>query len=201
MEDGDTALNSGKLREAGHAFAESIVPGGGSMDPAPYLARSGRERMNMAAPIMIARRAKAFAAAVTDALKPFVTAAVARWEKGVQRTAGLATLLQAGQPGLSDHDAIAQLIEGAVRTIQTDVLKNFRAGQLMETEFETAIQAATNDPFRDFRLYLYRLLRRPGEENVFRTAGKPESRLFRLPLMPLLAGDNPTGNPPSSSCV
>jgi hypothetical protein len=56
------------------------------------------------------------------------------------------------------------------------------------------VTGATSDPYREDRFYLYKLLRRPGEENAFRTAGKPENRLFRLPLMPLLAGDNPTSN-------
>ena len=34
---------------------------------------------------------------------------------------------------------------------------------------------------RDYRQYLYGLLRKPGEENVFKTAGKPNNRLFRIP--------------------
>jgi hypothetical protein len=64
----------------------------------------------------------------------------------------------------------------------------------MQTGFDRAAAQATNDPYHDDRCYLYDLLRRPGEENVFRTAGKPENRSFRLPLMPLLAGDNPGSN-------
>jgi L-Lysine epsilon oxidase N-terminal/L-lysine epsilon oxidase C-terminal domain len=195
VEDSEEGLHSSGLRDAAHAFAESVVSGGGSLEPAPYLAqwKAAYERGGTD----YDRAKDALAAAIAKTLKPFIAAAVARWERGVQRTTGLAALLHSARPGLSDHDTIEQLIQEAVRAIQNDVLKNFRSGQLMDLEFENATQAATNDPFRDFRLYLYRLLRRPGEENVFRTAGKPESRLFRLPLMPLLAGDNPTGNPPS----
>src|SRR5262249_1951622 len=52
----------------------------------------------------------------------------------------------------------------------------------------------TQDFFGDRRRYLDELLRRPGEENVFRLGGKPNSREFNLPLMPLLCGDNPISN-------
>jgi hypothetical protein len=86
------------------------------------------------------------------------------------------------------------VVRGAVDAIARDALAEFRTGRLMDAGFRRAVAQATNDPYRSYRFYLYKLLRRPGEENVFRTAGKPESRLFRLPLMPLLAGDNPTSN-------
>jgi hypothetical protein len=44
------------------------------------------------------------------------------------------------------------------------------------------------------RTYLLDLLRRPGEENEFSEGGKPSSRVYGLPLMPLLCGDNPIDN-------
>ncbi len=50
------------------------------------------------------------------------------------------------------------------------------------------------DPFRPMRMFLFDLLRQPGEENDFRKTGKVNSRLHNLPLMPLLAGDNPITN-------
>jgi len=73
-------------------------------------------------------------------------------------------------------------------------MTRYRTGGLLEAEFDKAIGLSTNDPYRDYRNYLYKILRRPGEENAFRTAGKPDSRLHQLPLMPLLAGDGPNNN-------
>ncbi|NQV98801.1 MAG: hypothetical protein HQ483_03810 [Rhodospirillales bacterium] len=51
-----------------------------------------------------------------------------------------------------------------------------------------------SDPFKPMRMFLYDLLRLPDEENEFRKSGKVNSRLHNLPLMPLLAGDNPITN-------
>jgi len=73
-------------------------------------------------------------------------------------------------------------------------LNEFRTGRLLETRFAEDTEACTKDPYRQQRLYLFDLLRQPGEENEFRLAGRPNSRRFRLPLMPLLAGDNPISN-------
>jgi hypothetical protein len=47
---------------------------------------------------------------------------------------------------------------------------------------------------RPFRLYLFDLVRRGGEENDFHLHTKAASRTHNLPLMPLLAGDNPISN-------
>lgn len=70
----------------------------------------------------------------------------------------------------------------------------FRTGKLLEDRIQTARAMATYDPYRDYRTYLFDLLRQPGEENDFRLGGKPNSRVHNLPLMPLLAGDNPLTN-------
>lgn len=51
-----------------------------------------------------------------------------------------------------------------------------------------------SDPNYALRQFLFQLLRLPGEENAFRETGKITSRLHHLPLMPLLAGDNPISN-------
>lgn len=51
-----------------------------------------------------------------------------------------------------------------------------------------------DDSFKTEREFLYNILRLPGEENVFSLAGDVNSRLHNLPLMPLLAGDNPLTN-------
>jgi hypothetical protein len=73
-------------------------------------------------------------------------------------------------------------------------LTEFRTGRLLASQYRKDVDNATRDPNRRMRKYLYDLLRQPGEENEFRLAGRPNSRIFRLPLMPLLAGDNPISN-------
>jgi L-Lysine epsilon oxidase N-terminal/L-lysine epsilon oxidase C-terminal domain len=70
----------------------------------------------------------------------------------------------------------------------------FRTGKLLEDRIQVAREVATYDPYRDFRMYLSDLLRQPGEENDFRLGSRPNSRIHNLPLMPLLAGDNPLTN-------
>lgn len=72
--------------------------------------------------------------------------------------------------------------------------KEFRNGKMLVRAFAEATREATFDPYRTFRQYLYDLLRQEGEENIFRAGGSPNSRTFNLPLMPLLAGDNPISN-------
>ena len=51
-----------------------------------------------------------------------------------------------------------------------------------------------DDPYGDLRRFLFSVLRMPGEENDFKVEGKVTSRIHNLPLMPLLAGDNPISN-------
>jgi hypothetical protein len=131
---------------------------------------------------------------VAAGLEPFVRDTIARWEGAALKTGTRAALLRAAAVGDASHGDLAQVVRGAVDAIAVEAVANFRSGHVMEVEFRQAGVQATNDPYRAERFYIYELLRRPGEENVFRTAGKPESRLFRLPLMPLLAGDNPESN-------
>jgi len=50
------------------------------------------------------------------------------------------------------------------------------------------------DQYRAMRLFLFELLRLPGEENEFKLADRISSRVHNLPLMPLLCGDNPLTN-------
>lgn len=73
-------------------------------------------------------------------------------------------------------------------------LKELRTGKLLEVSFEKAKEEYTHDFYRLYRMYLYDLIRQPGEENMFRLGGRPNNRMFNLPLMPLLAGDNPLSN-------
>lgn len=73
-------------------------------------------------------------------------------------------------------------------------VKELRTGQLLARRFAQAVEECTYDFYRSYRMYLFALLRQPGEENHFRHGGRPDSRTFGLPLMPLLAGDNPLNN-------
>lgn len=72
--------------------------------------------------------------------------------------------------------------------------KAFRSGKMLVVNFDQALMDATFDPYKILRAFLYNLLRQEGEENEFRGGGDPNSRLNNLPLMPLLAGDNPVSN-------
>ncbi|MEM7048506.1 MAG: LodA/GoxA family CTQ-dependent oxidase [Acidobacteriota bacterium] len=90
---------------------------------------------------------------------------------------------------VADEEA-CERIEGALR----DQVRRYFSGDLFRRCREQCRQAATHDPFRDDRLFLFDLLRQPGEENRFRVGSKATSRIHGLPLMPLLAGDNPLTN-------
>ena len=57
-----------------------------------------------------------------------------------------------------------------------------------------AADEAMPDPYGPLRLYLFGLVRLPGEENEFKIEDRISSRLHNLPLMPLLCGDNPLTN-------
>ncbi|RZU43706.1 hypothetical protein BDD14_5404 [Edaphobacter modestus] len=70
----------------------------------------------------------------------------------------------------------------------------FRTGKLLTDKLKQLRREYTTDPFVSYRMYLYDLLRKEGEEDVFRLDGKPTSRTHHLPLMPLLCGDNPISN-------
>jgi len=73
-------------------------------------------------------------------------------------------------------------------------IQDYCSGRLLQFYFDQDRKACTIDPYGKNRKYLNDLLRQPGEENLFQLAGKPNSRTTGLPLMPLLAGDNPTSN-------
>src|SRR5262249_5285031 len=147
------------------------------------------------------RAAQALKEHVMAALEPFIEHTITRWEGAALKTGLRASFLRStaanhadngdnAAAGANHEDDLARVIRRTVAAIAADAMSAFRSGELLDREFRQAVTDATNDPYREYRFYLYELLRRPGEENVFRTAGKPESRLFRLPLMPLLAGDN-----------
>jgi hypothetical protein len=60
--------------------------------------------------------------------------------------------------------------------------------------FERCVAANTTDRYGPERQFLFALLREPGEENRFVRGGRATTRVFNLPLMPLLSGDNPIDN-------
>jgi hypothetical protein len=81
-----------------------------------------------------------------------------------------------------------------VRRLTGEHLRKYFIGKLLEDCRATCVAANTDDPYRDLRLFIFSLLRKPGEENDFFLYDKPSSRVHNLPLMPLLCGDNPISN-------
>jgi len=75
-----------------------------------------------------------------------------------------------------------------------DHLRKLHTGRLLDDARRRCIEANTYDPHRPYRQFLFDLLREPGEENRFFAGGSPDRRTHNLPLMPLLAGDNPISN-------
>lgn len=85
-------------------------------------------------------------------------------------------------------------VEAAMERLYTA----YRTGKLLTGKLARVKRENIFDPFGPYRTYLYDLLRKEGEENVFRLEGRPTSRTHHLPLMPLLSGDNPISNTLSS---
>ncbi len=106
---------------------------------------------------------------------------------GLQNVAAsLTSTTPPSQQAVSPHRATLTLLDR--------LSSQFRAGTLLGDALKRAREANTADPFRAYRSYLFDLLRKTGEENVFRVETKPDSRVHHLPLMPLLSGDNPISN-------
>ena len=180
------------LKSAAATFAAAVLQRG-SLSPREYLDqwRAANEKDS---PEYVKARDD-FKNGVETALEPFIKLTIEHWEHGLTTEGQLAAFLHgAGSSAADGENVVERVIRGTVHDIAAGAMTRFRSGGLLEAEFQKAIPLATNDPYRDYREYLYTLLRRPGEENVFRTAGKPENRSFRLPLMPLLAGDTPDSN-------
>lgn len=83
---------------------------------------------------------------------------------------------------------------GQLRIAVQEHLRKLNTGRLLEECRARCIAANTHDPYKQYRRFLFDLLREPGEENRFFTGRDPDSRTHNLPLMPLLAGDNPISN-------
>ncbi len=85
-------------------------------------------------------------------------------------------------------------LQARLRAAVHEHLRKYHTGKLLEECRARCLETATQDLYKGYRQYLFDLLRQPGEENLFRIQGKATSRIHGLPLMPLLAGDNPISN-------
>lgn len=96
--------------------------------------------------------------------------------------------------GRKGADQVFAHLASQLRIAVTEELHRLESGQLLEAERRRCIESNTFDPYRRYRQFLFELLRQPGEENRFFAGGNPDGRTHNLPLMPLLAGDNPISN-------
>jgi hypothetical protein len=144
----------------------------------------------------------AVAAFAAKTLKAAKTGDMATYAEGVA-VARDGSDFQASRAGL-EH-AIEEILKGIRERVSPEIWKKLRAatfehlhkylsGTLLEECRKKCVAANTHDPFGNLRRYLYEVLRQPGEENLFRAGGRADSRIHGLPLMPLLAGDNPISN-------
>lgn len=161
------------LLKAAAELAERVVPGGPGDDAEGYLAA-----WQKGAPLV---EGTAFADAVHEVLDRLAGASNA----GVR---ALRAERREDRPGQKPKHA------GTKEDLARRQASAFRDGRLLRDAFDEAVESVTHDFFEKNRMYLYDLLRRPGEENVFRLGGRPNNRTFNLPLMPLLCGDNPITN-------
>lgn len=99
------------------------------------------------------------------------------------------------------HEAVAAASDGAspelakeVKVAVSDHVRKLLSGKLLRDYRRQRVAGITSDPHGEYRRFLFDALRRPGEENRFRSGGNPDGRVHGLPLMPLLAGDNPLTN-------
>lgn len=174
---GETEALTEKLAAAFAGFVKAVAP---PKDQAPdaYLARWRQiHAENQQAPSPGYQAAKA---ALEDAVHALIVLPEAKLRFAARRA----------------EDAAARPIDPDERLIDAAdrVLLEFRTGRLLAQSFETARAEATSDPYRPMRQFLFDVLRHPGEENLLQLGGNPATRTFRLPLMPLLAGDNPKYN-------
>jgi hypothetical protein len=91
-------------------------------------------------------------------------------------------------------DGLDPKLSERLEDLTTDLLRKYYTGGMLRECRRKCIENNTYDPYRAFRTFLFDLLRKPGEENQFKVGDRPGSRIFNLPLMPLLCGDNPITN-------
>ncbi len=186
-----TLSERGELEAALRAFAEVASGGISDTKPGEYLARwkqlyadSQEPESNKNEAYLNAReRLQAAIGAFGGQLEEPLDAASAE----NRRSGGpeLTDVPPSQQPATTGH-AVGNALER--------LSSAFRSGNLLSDALARALAQNTHDRFAHFRSYLYDLLRKEGEENVFRLESKPTSRVHHLPLMPLLSGDNPISN-------
>jgi hypothetical protein len=97
-----------------------------------------------------------------------------------------------GNAAPEDHQPMA-LRERVEIAVQRQI-RRLHAGDLHRECFARCVRRNTTDVYGPERQFLFALLRSPGEENQFSRGGPATTRVFNLPLMPLLSGDNPISN-------
>ena len=172
---------------AAAAFAAAVHPAAPEADPDAYL-RSWKEIYEQTPQL------PEYAAAKKTMEDRIERAIADLYERAAPQGEAAAKALAVAQRPGTDSELPVDLRSMDLRAAVARYLNEFRTGRLLEAQYLKDTQAATHDRYRQQRAYLHDLLRQPGEENEFRLAGHPNSRLYRLPLMPLLAGDNPIGN-------
>jgi hypothetical protein len=100
----------------------------------------------------------------------------------------------AGKGEAETPEMIREELKTRLQDMVSDHLKKYHTGRLLEECGRQCVAKNMIDPHLTYRQYVFDLLRKPGEENRFAAGGKVESRTHNLPLMPLLAGDNPISN-------
>lgn len=178
------ALAPDALTKTAAAFAEAILPGGPGEDPAGYIEQ-------WKALYLAHEQAPDTRDAYRQALDSFrdqLNAIAATLEPRPDRP----LLKAAGRP-VEAPDAGAALATSASQLL-AGYGDDYASGAIIERIMLAEARAATLDPYRTARTYLYGLLRQPGEENSFHLKGRPTNRSSNLPLMPLLSGDNPISN-------
>lgn len=129
----------------------------------------------------------------------------ARVELGERATAEARGLTDLAQKLSDDPGGVDEVLAAVRRALPDDLYlqldatvrehaRRHQTGKILEECRRRCMQANTRDPYRSYRRFLFDLVRQPGEENQFRLSDKAESRTHNLPLMPLLAGDNPISN-------
>jgi hypothetical protein len=98
------------------------------------------------------------------------------------------------RPPASDALRLVAEVVRRGRIAATELVGQYESGRLHEECDRRCREAHTDDPHGPLRRFVHALLRRPGEENEFGVGGRVSSRTHNLPLMPLLAGDNPITN-------
>ncbi|HEY0554073.1 MAG TPA: LodA/GoxA family CTQ-dependent oxidase [Thermoanaerobaculia bacterium] len=178
---------AGKLRDALAEFARQAHAEDAGGDFQQYLQtwRQGAE-----AKPSYAEAKERLEQQVQEILADLPAQRVARWDTEAGRTAarGEGPGVRGGVGGVLDQ------LGAQLRVITLEHLRKYHTGRLLDEARRKCVEANTYDPYRDYRTFLFDLLRQPGDENEFFARGRVNSRTHNLPLMPLLAGDNPISN-------